>query len=252
MADDKELLKKIVAVLDGESTRKIDFTFGSSSNGLHVSGSELSRVACLISAGVIKVTKNTSIAGDLEYDSNANTIKYKEDPRFDDPEFRGGLVHEAVHALVDVVKAAQTRRLAAEAAAYLAQALYLLHEVGDVRLKASAENSEESGLAGIYRACIKLIEKYRMATRVVVLPPQLYQPVLDALKSPSSDYRQIPWNQKSPADGVESGAARCAMGPGRTGIAVAMYRHAGATGAAGGQGTAGRGASRRPGALGAT
>jgi len=251
MAHDKELAARIVDVLSGESVKKIDFYFGAYVGGLHISGAELGKVACLIDKGHIKVFRDPNATDQIAYDASTDELTIRDQPDFTDPEFRSGMVHEAVHALVDMVKASKTRRLANEAAAYLAQALYLWHEIGDVRLRAAVTDQLKSsearirGLAGVYKACLALIDRCRTITsRRVVLPWQLYQPLLEALKGPDSLYRLIPWNQTTPADGIKGAPRQCAQASGHGGIGMARSREPGPAGIADSQGSFSSGSSR--------
>jgi hypothetical protein len=240
MAHDKQLAAKVVKLL--YSVKKIDFHLG----GLHISADGLAKVACEVGQAHIQVIKNSSLGSDAQYNSKTDTISIKA-PNFNDAEFKSLIVHESVHALVDIVKAKGTRRLAGEAAAYLAQAIYLWHEIGGVRLKNAVKQRLRSTkavdrqLGGIYQACLNLIQNYRLSTRTVWLPPLLYKPLLTAIKK-HGVYRLIPWNQKVHANGIKAHATQ-----GCKCVAMSAFRMQGPSGLAGSQDSSGNDSSEKPG-----
>jgi len=237
MAGEEELKNKALKVLNDEYARKINFHLG----GLHISGDGLGDVAGAISRGDIKLIEDPKLPKGIEgrYDPKTDTMSFPK-ANFGDENFDAFFVHEAVHALIDMMKATQTRRLADESAAFLAAAIYLYHRVGDVRfqhevkrLLSGNQNEQEAGR--IYRVCLKLIERFGLTKltkqRISVwLQPPLYQPLLEAVKGAGA-YKEIPWNQPTYADGIKARSPISARPTGGCSVSrVAAFRKAGPVG----------------------
>ncbi len=191
-----ELARKVINVLYEDSVSKINFHLGT----LDITGKNLGRVADAIRAGDIKVIEDPALSGNAMYDSKANTMSLKK-PDFTNVEFKGLLVHEAVHALIDINKAKETRKLAGEAAAYLAAAIYMFHELGDIKFVHVVNNPVDQDLGKIYAECLALMTRYKLAQRDVWLPPNLYNGLLITVQK-HPQYRGISFTQKVVADGV--------------------------------------------------
>ena len=256
MSDEKDLASNITKVLEDDCVRKINFHLG----GLHVSGDGLGDVAGAIGRGDIKVARDSSLGPDAEYDAKKNTLTIKA-PDFENPEFRSLIVHESVHALIDMGKAKDVRSLTGEAAAYLAQAIYLWHKIGDVRLRANTKqqllssDASKKELGRIYETCLNLISRYKLAELTkgrtsVFLPPSLYQHLLEAIKG-HGVYQHIPWEQKVYADGIEARSTGSARPKGGGSISRASgFRKAGPVGLTDSQESSGGRSSRKPGPTG--
>jgi hypothetical protein len=228
MASDSELAAKVIKVIEENSVRKINFHLG----GLNISSDGLQRVAYEIQKGNIKVIHDPNIKNDAEYDSKKDIISIKKKD-FTDVEFKSLIIHEAVHAHIDIVKATKTRRLAAEAAAYLAQAIYLWHEVGDIRFRHNVQarlaTPADRPLGQIYNACLTLIDLYKLASRSVWLEPILYQNLLNAIKG-HGKYSHIRWDELSGADGTKAQSAQASKGKGSGFLSMGRSRKPGPIG----------------------
>ncbi|MBN1508256.1 MAG: hypothetical protein JW955_15520 [Sedimentisphaerales bacterium] len=248
MGESNELAKKVVKILD--SVPKMDFQMG----GLRISKDGLGDVAYAIQKGVIKVERDASLSTDAEYDSAEDTLGLKS-LKFDDVEFKSLIVHEAVHALIDLLKAKDTRRLTGEAAAYLVQAIHLRHELTDatfraiVTQQAKSANEREKQLGRIYKACLELIDKCKLPSRDARIPPILYQPILEAIKG-HDVYKYIPWDQKAKADGIRARGAQAALYVQEGGLRIAHARAGGPVGVRDMGNPFGHGSSRNPGPAG--
>jgi tRNA splicing endonuclease len=125
--EDKE--NYISGVLKEEAASRIDFHI----QRLHIDGKLISYVGDLIANGTIKVYVNKELKADAIYLEKENKLYIKELPdASDDLDTRGLIVHEAVHVVLDLKKAGispnPTTTLTSEAAACLAQVIYLRHK----------------------------------------------------------------------------------------------------------------------------
>ena len=199
MANDKELARKVVQILNEGSVSRIHFRLG----GLRISGDDFGRVAWAIEKGAISVELNPYLPKEVpgSYDSRTNTIelKYRD---LSDVALRGVAVHECTHALIDLVVAKATRRLASEAAAFLAESIYLYQELGDIAFTYFAVDHNTDPKGGkISAACLAAIKGDKLVQYDNAVSSKLYQPILGAIKS-HSVYNPITWNEKVQADGI--------------------------------------------------
>ncbi|MCU0917954.1 MAG: hypothetical protein MUC88_25840 [Planctomycetes bacterium] len=230
MSGSTQLANQVVKVID--SVQKMDFHLG----GLPINVDGLGRVAHAIQKGDIEVAQDTHLAPDAQYDAGKNALFLKS-LKFGEVEFRSLIVHEAVHALIDLLKAKETRKLAGEAAAYLAQALYSYQEVGDLRFRhsvtalLSSAKEQDKQLGRIYQTCLHLIDKCKMAIpgHNPWLPPILYQPLLEAIKGHDT-YKDIRWDQKVVADGIRTRGTQAAVRTQAGGLRLANARTQGPAG----------------------
>jgi len=258
MSDEKDLKDNVKKVLNDEYAAKINFHFG----GLHISGDGLGDVAYAIEKGDIKVVEDPGLPKEIRgrYNPITDTMAFRK-AKFGDEVFDATVVHEAVHAFIDMTKATQTRRLADEAAAFLAEAIYLYRRVGDlrfkhnvnVRLQSGDRKEQESG--HVYKACLELIagSKLMELTKerpTVQLPPLLYQHLLQAVKGTEA-YKNIGWDEKTHADGLEARSMERARPRGGGSISRATgFRKAGPVGLTDSQESSGGRSSRKPGPTG--
>ena len=207
------IAQKVLRVLNENATRNIRFHFGTPPHYLTISSRELDRVAQAIEMGGITVVHDPRAQEYAHYDSDTNTITLKSDKMGERYEHtrnskyeRSFVIHECIHAAIDQNKAQATRVLASEAAAYLAQSLYLHQEWGDLFFQSWIDKGAESSvhaLAEVYRRCLTMIERYKLLRKEVYLTDPCYKPLLRAIKSHPS-YSQIPWarTESGEADGV--------------------------------------------------
>lgn len=196
--------RKVLRILNEDTVGKINFRFG----GLRISGDDLRRVGRAIDTGAIGVVHYPSLESHAAYYPGKNTFVLKSEAMGDRYERthrsmaeRSFVVHEATHAVVDMKRATGTRVLANEAAAYLAQALYLYQEMGEISyahyIDRGAFNQD------IHRACLSVIKKHNLANREKQLSDSDYKPIMQAIKK-NPQYADTPWTQLegTDADGV--------------------------------------------------
>jgi hypothetical protein len=126
-------------VLYGTST--IDFSVG----GLHINFAGLQRVRDAIEHDRIHVAIDAR-PDRAEYDKRANTISLPS-ADFQNPLVKGITVHEAVHGLCDLARAAHTTPLSEECAAYLAQTIYIRNASGATLTGSRPEDVPIFGIA---------------------------------------------------------------------------------------------------------
>lgn len=115
------LSNDVIGILKDEHARSMDFFIA----GLHVNGSGLGEVAKEIGDGGIAVCANEGLKTAGRYRATRDELQVKSDLGVDDMANRALIVHEAVHALSDM-RSAKMTDMQAEAAAFIAQALYQL------------------------------------------------------------------------------------------------------------------------------
>jgi hypothetical protein len=203
------ITEKVLRILDENSARKIRFHLGPVGRCLTISSDELDRVAYAIRKGTIKVVHDPNLhEGYAKYDNYTITLKSAEfGGRYEQTNAskleRSYVIHEATHAAVHLVKATSTRKLTNEAAAYLAQALYLYQELGDTAYRHIIDkqlvSEEMRRTKDIHRACLSLIEKYNLLTRNAYLADPNYKPLLHAVKK---SYEKIGWTDTEGSSGA--------------------------------------------------
>ena len=117
------LSNDVVGILKDEHCRAMDFFIA----GLHVNGSGLGAVAQEIADGGIAVCGREGMSTPGRYRATRDELHVQSDlaEGLDDSTKRALLVHEAVHALSDL-RVSKMTDMEAEAAAFIAQALYQL------------------------------------------------------------------------------------------------------------------------------
>ncbi|MBI4909578.1 MAG: hypothetical protein HY820_38530 [Acidobacteria bacterium] len=120
MSEPNNWLKaRILAILRGPHVARIEFWL----EGLHISGAGLRQVAAAIEQGRIGVAFTCPQQIRAEdagaYDRRTDDLLIR-----DGPEMDYSIVHESVHAMVDLQSAKNTLELSDEAAAYIAEVVY--------------------------------------------------------------------------------------------------------------------------------
>jgi hypothetical protein len=114
------LADKVAAIFEGPRVARIDFRLGR----LEVSPKRLRGVGKAIKKGDIKVEVATGTLLGAAYDPHDDTLMVPDD-KLASVVSQAGVLHEGVHALVDMYKCKEVTVLNDEAAAYLAEAIYL-------------------------------------------------------------------------------------------------------------------------------
>ena len=117
------LSNDVVGILRDEHCRSMDFFIA----GLHVNGSGLGAVAKEIADGGIAVCAREGMSTPGRYRATRDELQVQSDlaDALKDATKRALLVHEAIHALSDL-RVSKMTDMQAEAAAFIAQALYQL------------------------------------------------------------------------------------------------------------------------------
>ena len=172
-------VKQVAAVLQGHLVDKIEFTF--KTEELYVSGLRLWQVGEAIARGRIAIAIGpTGAVIDAAYSPHTNTMTLRHEHVADWPPGRAAILHEGIHALVDLYKCTSTTEITDEAAAYLAEAIYRRLGKIDVHKEAGA-NGDPTALA-IYDAAHRLAAKYGLyKKRGASLTGKQYEPLRQAV-----------------------------------------------------------------------
>jgi hypothetical protein len=192
----------VSAILYENALCAVDFHLG----GLHVSGPLLKEVGDAIKRGDIGLYEDSSLPADAMYEPDEDTLYFKSgDQRgYTSIPDKSLIVHEAVHALIDINKATSTTILSAEVAAYLAQIVYQLASGYDA-VRSWTRSNRGTELGKIYARALTLIDKYKMAQRGTVATLQLrdYASFRDLIHRQKL-YRKRPKGQLHVADGIQA------------------------------------------------
>jgi hypothetical protein len=184
---------------------RIDFMFGS----VHVSRDQFAKVARALRAGQISVrglAAGSKGPGDYNADGprrDSIELKPMTEGDFADSKTRGLIVHEAVHAMIDLNKWTITR-LGGESAAFLAQVLYrLLRDGGKYRDLAHSPGSDgdDKDAAAIRNECLSVIKKLGLDWSCGIVPTPCQDAITKAVHS-HPKYRGILSTAMHPADGL--------------------------------------------------
>ena len=185
---------------------KIAFMFGP----VHVSPDQFKKVATALRAGRISVG---DLPSDSEYGAEYNAVKGKHGPadrlnlkplnegEFTKTHVRALILHEGVHAIIDVNKCYITR-LGGESAAFLAQTLYrLLRDGASYRQLAHSDPSGDRELAVIRLECLSVIRKLNLESTCGIVPASSQAAIAKAVHA-HPKYRGIRNEEIHPADGL--------------------------------------------------
>jgi len=192
-------VKQVAAVLQGHLVDRIEFTFDSEK--LYVSGLRLWWVGEAIARGQIRVAIGpTGTELDAAYSAHSNTMTLIHEHVADWPPGCAAILHEGVHALVDLFECTSTTEITDEAAAYLAETIYRYFGKIDVRKEAGA-NGDPTALA-IFDAAHRLAAKYGLyKKRGARLTGQQYEPLRKAVHHHEA-YSGISLDQLTSGHGV--------------------------------------------------
>ena len=190
----------VSAILYENAVYAVDFHLG----GLHVNGPLLKAVGDAVKRGDIGLYEDSSLPADAMYEPEEDTLYFKSGDQkgYASIPDKSVIVHEAVHALIDMNKATSTTILTAEVAAYLAQIIYQLASGYDA-VRSWARTHSGTDLGKIYTHALALIDKYKMAQRgtVATLQPGDYASFRGLIHRQKL-YRKRPKRQLHVADGV--------------------------------------------------
>lgn len=233
MASAGQLSRQVADLLRSDHAQRIDFHLG----GLAIGPAEFRGLADAIDDGLVRIETRPAAeledgafgeyyaAADTSRHVEANTILLRDSLNLNESTGRAFAMHECVHAIVDMTRATQTRALAEEVAASLAESLYLYQEVGQRQYDRWTDQR-----ATYYQECRSLVYQYFLdvpttpgatvghtndppiKARGVWLPPQLYHHAIDALKQ--GEYSELGWWQLSEADGIDRDLRRGASAQG--------------------------------------
>jgi len=192
-----DLKNRVAAVLDEPSVQHIRFQI----EGLPVNGSRLGRVADKIRSEEIHVYVWEKLKNPAEYVPERDSILLRDADVFSYSYGKSMIVHEAVHAMIDMDKARATTLFSSEVAAYLAQVIYDLVASGGnskFRFKALIMNPD----GRVARETLALIDKFNMTNKIVNLKWQDYQAMRETIKA-NPVYKDWGDKQLFPADGLK-------------------------------------------------
>lgn len=215
-----DLTPKVLRILNESAVRKIDFGLG----GLRINGDHFAELRLAIGQGRAHVIHYPGHRYPAEYFADRDVMVLQSDAMGERYERthpsmyeRSFVVHEAAHAVMDMIRAKPTRQLAGEAAAYLAQALYLYEEMGRDSYKHWID--EGSFPVDIHRACFALIERRHLDRGGVTLSDADYKPIMRAIKA-NKAYRDTAWTDLlddaaglAPPPAPPAGGCGCSMIP---------------------------------------
>ncbi len=150
---------------DRSATSLVNFTLGP----IQVTAALLADVGKAVAAGKIKVVIDPTISHDAIYNAKSNQLQLKRNVSAPGLLERALIVHEATHAINDMRKLGRTPNIDDEAAAYIAQALYLYrnHPVKTDRLKDKGNPAADRLYAAAYAAAVAIIGKKNAAAVAV-------------------------------------------------------------------------------------
>lgn len=170
--------KKVADVLRAPEVDKIDFFL--EKDFLEVSPGRIRQVADAIEKRRIDVViDGTGALLSAAYSPHPNKMTVGDWQVVDRPVGRSGIVHESVHALVDLFECKQATTLSDEAAAYLAETIFLRATKTWVKGDAAA--------MAIYNAADKIVKDHGLGQgKQVRLKWEHYAPLRDAVRGHSA------------------------------------------------------------------
>ncbi len=185
------LARRVADVFIGPRIQRIDFHLG----GLHISPQRLGSVGQAIRQGRIRVeVASTGSMLSAAYSPHHNRMTIQSEQVLSEVTGQAGIVHEGVHALVDLFRATSTTVLSDEAAAYLAEVIYLRAAHTWVRGSAA--------VMAIYNAADRIAQAHRMYERTgAVLRFADYEPLRQAVNAHPA-YSSIGQRQLTSGHGV--------------------------------------------------
>lgn len=159
------LTQKVQLLLNSKFVQDINLKLG----GLIINGAEFRKVANHIANGDIKVYLEPTLLYSAEYRPEEDELAIQ-DGEVSEVLARSYWVHECTHAIVDMDKAQVTRQLANEAAAYLAQAIYL-NNTTEVNVDKLVKDGQKKGNGPQARAWSKIIEACEKVIDLAPPPP---------------------------------------------------------------------------------
>ncbi|MCI0639201.1 MAG: hypothetical protein L0Y72_01720 [Gemmataceae bacterium] len=194
-----ELERKVAEFLsDRAETHAVDFSFENAGGGFRIHAAGLARVADAIRQQRIRVCSGSLPHGaGGQYHQTANRVGLDSE-RF--PRDRNGkaiVLHEAVHALMDLSNVVAATRLSDEAAAYLTQVIYLYYKgrrnfSASTLLQAAYDVAVQSGI---------IDPPTQIIQRGVRISWHWYAPLRQAIQNHDL-YNQIGWLALTGANGV--------------------------------------------------
>jgi hypothetical protein len=179
------LKKFIVDILREPAVGKIDFHLQT----VQVNGSGLRDIARIIQKGDIQIYLYGGLSSEAKYFPKRDALAVKS--MSNELAFKGLIVHEAVHALLDLKKASRMTVLSNEVAAYIAQVLYLLYS-GEEDFSTSPR---------VFQETLKLVQQYNLTKGNVWLRWTHYQHLRTVVQQDPL-YRKVSDSKLMPADGI--------------------------------------------------
>lgn len=185
---------------------KINFIFGS----VHVSPDQFKRIAEAVRNGWISVR---DLPPHSESAAEYNAVKTEDGPAdsfslkplnegdYATSHVRALLVHEAVHAIIDLNKS-DISRLGGESAAFLAQTLYRLLRDGNRYRQFAHSSSDIRETAAIRLECLSVIRKLGLENACGIIPADSQAAIIRVVHA-HPKYRKYSLSEIHPADGLQ-------------------------------------------------
>jgi hypothetical protein len=170
------------------------------SSTLHISPDQFKKVAQALDRGKITVQSETNLAADAEYDPDDNcfhVLNFRPSD-YQHVDSRGLLVHEAVHAIIDINKWDVTQ-ISGEAAGYLAQVIYRKLS-GDNLAPWAQQNASSDPLAAVFKKCLSIISSLNGTQSSTVSLVDCNE--LRSLVHRIPQYQAVTMTKKHKADGI--------------------------------------------------
>jgi hypothetical protein len=207
------LEEDVAAIFDETAVGRISFTL----DQLRITASGLRLIAAAIRERRIALSDDTSLPADAAYDIDTNVLQLRstDAAELGTKSVRGMIVHESVHALIDMGWATKTTALTGEVAGYTAQILYRMNRGQERLLRDWAAANALTDDGRIFASVIDLIDRVDLlnenaAGRSVQIPWASYVDVRRAVHRHPL-YRPLGFMESHGANGIP----RSRTGPGR-------------------------------------
>jgi hypothetical protein len=197
-----KLKDQIAGVMKDLYAKRVNFHLGH----LHVNGAEFPSIAKLIEGDKIKCYADvpTVPAGQAQYRSDHDSLLFGTGvtiPRLQDIWFRALILHEGVHAYVDLKtgKSKATTFLTDECAGYIAQVIYLRYRGGNT-------SHWSPTMHAVLYYTQELVRKFNMESGRTRIRWVHYEDLRRRIQSDPmyiTKGKKIPWKMKTHADGIK-------------------------------------------------
>ncbi len=203
----------VAAIFDETAVGRINFTL----DHLRITAGGLRQIAAAIRSRRIALSEDTGLPADAAYNIDTNVLQLRstDSAELATKSVRGMIVHESVHALIDMSWATGATALTGEVAGYTAQILYRMNRGQERLLRDWAANNAQTDDGRIFASVIGLIDRVDLlreneAGRGVQIPWASYVDVRRAIHRHPL-YSPLGFMESHGANGIP----RSRTGPGR-------------------------------------